>query len=540
MKKNNVTLLRILSLIAFIAVIALTVLLFGCGEEPKDDTPDKYITDKIPLGGKSPLREISKDGELNYLLPKTKDDGDYTEFFTIQIGAFGSLENAHKLLSDLKSEGYNVFLFESHIKSDSLYKVGLGTFKKKEDARAYLNELVIPGFEGLWITQVRHGSAVKLTPEKDGTETSKDDKETEMVYISDKISKVAEENEDDGDDKVKSIDKWGVWLKRGDGEPLMLAENDDRIRRPLISPDGKRVAFIIIETEKGGGKISVVDTYGSKTESIIPAPVALNHHIWISSEILAYISISASKRIANKIIIYNVIKRKGEVLISSKENLFSNLTLSPSGRFIAYDATTSALNTGGDEAVHVETINLETGVKGVIRPGFTTRLLGWYPDGNLMVAYHLEPDTGKSFKYSFAKSDPEGKNIMMLDEIKPVRNVGPGVVSPDGGHIVFVTWKITEDEEKDTRRRTPTELWLLDIEGNGARRLLKRDSILYGPAWSPRGDEIVISAKLKSRFNVFLVSDFGLSGDGKETEKKPKVKKLFDIDDNSFDASFYR
>ena len=129
---------------------------------------------------------------------------------------------------------------------------------------------------------------------------------------------------------------------------------------------------------------------------------------------------------------------------------------------------------------------------------------------------------------------------MALDEIKPVRNVGPGVTSPDGRHIVFVTWKIKDDEEKSTRRRTPTELWLLDIEGNRTKKLLKRDSILYGPAWSPRGDEIVISVKLQSRFNVFLVSDFGLGGNGKETGKKPKVKKLFDVDDNSFDASFYR
>lgn len=531
MKRSFITLCKPLLITSLIAVISLY---FGCGERTADDKKDNYITGKIPLEGRSPLREVSKEGDLDYLTPKAEDNGDYKEFFTIQVGAFGSLENAHKLLSDLKSEGYDVFLFESHIKSDSLYKVGLGTFEKKEDARAYLDKLAIPGFEGLWITQVRSGSAVNIDTEKEGNDLSEKTRVAEMVYVSDKI--------DDADDRKG---RWGVWLKRGEEEPVLLAEREERIRRPVISPDGKRVAFIVVETDDGGGKISIADTYGSKKESVIPAPVPLNHHIWLSSEVLAYVSASPSKNIANKIVVYNIIKRKGDVLISSKENLFKNMILSPKGRHIAYNAYNLSMGSDdkkrsikgdGDEAVHVETINLETGKKGVIRAGYTTRLLGWYPDGSLLVAYHLMPGTGKSYDYSFAKSDPGGKNIVMLDEIKAIKNVGAGVASPDGRHIAFVTWKITDDEDGSSLQ-SPRELWLMEIERGIATRLLKRDSLLYGPSWSPKGNELAVTAKIKNRLNVFIVEDFGDDKDG--TEKKPKVKRLFDIDDNSYDAVFY-
>ncbi|GEM_PF-2197355 len=526
------TFLGLSGLLVVVFVIAST---FGCGEKVADDEKEKYVTGKIPLDGKSPLREIPREGELNYLKPKPEDRGDYTEFYTIQLGAFSSLENAHKLLSDLKGNGYDVFLFESHIKSDSLYKVGLGTFEKKEDARAYLDNLAIPGFTGLWITQVRYGSAVDLDTEKGKGEATEKSKIAEMVYVSDKAV-----NGDDG------AGKWGVWLKRGEENPLLLAESEARIRRPIISPDGKRVAFIAVENEAGGGKISIADTYGSKKASVIPAPVALNHHIWISAEVLAYVSTSPSKEIANKIVIYNIIKRKGDILISSKESLFENLILSPNGKYIAYDAHSAAAgydsavspkNVESDEAVHVETINLETGSKRVIRAGYTTRLMGWYPDGSLMVAYHPEPGKGKSYSYSFASSDPEGKNIVMLEDIKTVKNVGPGVSSPDGRRIAFVTWKIEGDDGK-SKRRTPKELWLIDVDGGDAKRLLKRDSILYGPSWSPESDELVITGRVKNRLNVFVVGDLGTGGKG-ETKKNPSVKRLFDIDDNSYDATFH-
>ncbi|MBN1572521.1 MAG: SPOR domain-containing protein [Deltaproteobacteria bacterium] len=507
----------------------------GCGEKVAEDEKEKHVTGKVPLDGKSPLREIPKEGELNYLTPKPEDRGDYTEFYTIQLGAFSSLENAHKLLSELKSDGYDVFLFESHIKSDSLYKVGLGTFEKKEDARTYLDNLVIPGFEGLWITQVRYGSAVDLDTEKGKGEAAEKSNVAEMVYVSDKAA--------DGDGGAV---RWGVWLKRGEEEPLLLADSEETIRRPIISPDGKRVAFIVVENEAGGGKISIADTYGSKNVSSIPAPVALNHHIWISAEVLAYVSTSPSKEIANKIVIYNIIKRKGDVLISSKDNLFENLILSPNGKYIAYDAHSYASgydssvlpkNVDSDEAVHVETINLETGSKRVIRAGYTTRLMGWYPDGNLMVAYHQEPGKGKSYSYSFASSDPDGKNIVMLEDIKTVKNVGAGVTSTDGRRIAFVTWEIEDDEGK-SKRRTPTELWLLDVERGEAERLLKRDSILYGPSWSPGGDELVITGRIKNRLNVFVVGDLG-TGDGGAGKKSPSVKRLFNLDDNSYDAAFH-
>lgn len=472
------------------------------GEEPQPETKKFSVTEKTPLV------EVTADDELNYLQPKVEGDVQLTQFYTVQMGAFTNLENAHKTLSDLKGRGYDAFLFENTDAPETLYKVGVGAFEYKADAEEYFKGLRIPGYEGMWITMVRSGPESKLPSPDLGPEESSSEPEStwKMAFISDRG------------------DNWGVWFMRKNKEPVFLAEGDKSLRRPMISPDGMKVAFIRIEDESAGGKISVVDTYGSKEEFVIPSPLPLNYHLWMTSDTLAYVSTSSGTISANKIIIYDVLRKEGEVLFSTDKYKIRDLALSPDGLYLAYHASLDTVGEDTDKAIHVGVIDLKTGEKGVIRAGYTTRFLGWYPDDSLLIAYHPKPGEGEKFDYSFAKSDPKGKEIVIMEDLNTVTNVGRGLTSPDGRFVTFLTWVV----EKESKSRTTKELWLFDLKEEKTKRLLKKDSIIYGPAWSPDSKEIGFTSKVNKKWNVFIVRDI----------ENPVAKRLLGKEDNTYDLDW--
>ena len=167
-------------------------------------------------------------------------------------------------------------------------------------------------------------------------------------------------------------------------------------------------------------------------------------------------------------------------------------------------------------------IDIKMGGNWTIRAGYTTRFLGWSKDGSLIISFHEEPGSGRSFKYSFAISDVRGEEIVVLEEPGTIKNVDKGVTSPDGSYIAFTTWKV----EKDTGNHVPTRLYLFDVDERRITELVKKYPIVYGPTWSPLGDEIAVTIKVNNRWRVYVVSDFD----------DVKLKKLFDVKDNNYDV----
>ncbi len=472
------------------------------GEESQPETKKFSVTEETPLV------EVTADDELDYLKPKIEGEVELTQFYTVQMGAFTNLENAHKTLSDLKGRGYDAFLFENTATPQTLYKVGVGAFENKEAAEEYLTGLRVPGYEGLWITMVRSGPESKLPSPEVGSEEGSTEPEStwKMAFISDRG------------------DSWGVWFIRKNKEPVLLAEGDESLRRPMISPDAMKVAFIRTEDEGAGGEISVVDTYGSKEEFVIPSPLPLNYHLWVTSDTLAYVSTSGRSISENKIIIYDVLRKEGEVLFSTDKYTIGDLSLSPDGLYLAYHASLEMVGEDTDDAIHVGVIDLKTGEKSVIRAGYTTRFLGWYSDDSLLIAYHAEPGEGGKFDYSFAKSDPKGKDIVIMEDLDGVTNVGSGVTSPNGRFVAFLTWVV----DKESKSRTTKELWLFDLKEQKTKKLLKKDSIIYGTAWAPDSKQLGFTSKANTKLNVFIVKDIG----------NPVAERFLGKEDNTYDLDW--
>jgi len=490
-------------LMTLFLMTALILMVFSC-----DDHENKtFETKKFSIIDEAPLVEVTIGDELDYLQPSADEEPESTQFFTVQIGAFSSLENAFKAITDLKSRGYSdVFLFENPSGSVPLYKVGLGIFENKGDAAAFLETLSIPGYEGMWIALVMRSPRLDMGKEGETDTSSEIEGSWEMAYLTHREGGI------------------NVWFHRQYDDPLLLKSSDENTRRPELSPNGERVAFLHLEEGSEGGEISVIDAARPEKEFIIPSPIPLNHHLFITDAVICYVSISTGTLPKNKIIIYDVVGRKGQVLFSTEQYRISDLSLSPDGKYLAYHASLGAVAPDSDEEVHVGIIDLKTGEKSVIRAGYSTLLLGWNPDDTIMIAYHEKQGDRNQFDYILATADLLGENIMRVEEVRPIENVNPGISSPNGRRIAFTTWK----KKKETRNRIPDKLWIYDTKKKSLKRLLSRDAGIYYPAWSPEGDSLLFSSREGERWRAFLVEDLSDS----RIRAFPKIK------DGAFDISW--
>lgn len=105
---------------------------------------------KIALGAESEVNlkvekpEIAKQEKKSLLskntpLPPVVPDGQYT----IQIGSFKNEADAKKLQNKLKSKGYPAFLKQVTIGQDTWFRLRIGTFENKDQAKIYGDILLI-------------------------------------------------------------------------------------------------------------------------------------------------------------------------------------------------------------------------------------------------------------------------------------------------------------------------------------------------------------------------------------------------------------
>ncbi|MDD4294740.1 MAG: SPOR domain-containing protein [Candidatus Omnitrophica bacterium] len=72
-----------------------------------------------------------------------KEQGDY---FTVQVGAFGSKDNAYALDNELKKLGYSSYVDVTYKKDYTLYKVKVGKFYGRLDAESVYDKLIRQGY----------------------------------------------------------------------------------------------------------------------------------------------------------------------------------------------------------------------------------------------------------------------------------------------------------------------------------------------------------------------------------------------------------
>ena len=525
MKKLKRSLLRFRSILALAASVILLAP-FACSEPESTPQPPPIIPLEETL---TPADIIADDGPTGEDIPLSGEADlveESTTYFTVQMGAFSTRENAETAAEELVSLGYDAFVFEVPDTPALSYKVGVGKHAEKDDADLSVEDLDIPGYEGMWVTSFTETILVPVMRESApgmDFDTSPDSYDG-MVCISRKViePEAPEESTNTGEEQVL----FEMLSLASGSDPITVYSNDTPgkiLSRPRISPDGSHVACIIRDTGDLGGEIVVIPNTSSSDTFIIPSSLMLAGHIWITSTVLAYVSIPPSTQIPAKIFLYNLKRGVGEVIHEVQKRIITDLSLSPNGRFLSYHATQGFVDKEGDESISVGVIDLETGEVKTLRPGFTTRMIGWLPDGDLMLAYHVESGSGASFEYLFATADPITGDIVLINSIDPVINVGRGTASPSGDLIAFFTWSMEEDSQP-----VSSNLLLLSPDDGSIETILSKKSFLLGPIWSPDGGSLAYTAVSKDTRRIYLITDLD----------NPDPRRLFEGDGEQFDIDW--
>ncbi len=139
------------------------------------------------------------------------------------------------------------------------------------------------------------------------------------------------------------------------------------------------------------------------------------------------------------------------------------------------------------------------------RPGSPRRQLGPLAAGILVCAVWNAP-TGADQTHPFSVHD-----------LLAMERIGDPQVSPDGRRVVFVLR--TTDLEANKGR---TDLWLVETDGNGLKRLTSHPDADSNPRWSPDGRTIFFLSPRGGSSQVWRIS-----ADGGEAE--PVTKEPLDV-----------
>jgi len=337
--------------ITMLVVSVILLALFACSEPesppqppiiPLEEmlTPAEIITDDGPTGEDIPLPAKADLVEES------------TTYFTVQMGAFSTRENAESAVDELVFLGYDAFVFEVPDAPTLPYKVGMGKYTQKDAADLFVADLDIPGYEGVWVTSFTETILVpivrELSPGMDFDTPADDD--GGMVCIGRRI--IGPERPEESTNKREETVLYEVLSFSPGIDPITIYSSDAPgkiLSRPRISPDGAHIACIIRSSDELGGDIIVVPHTVSSDAFVIPSSLEIAGHIWITPTVLAYVSIPPSAQIPAKIFLYNLKRGVGEVIHEVEKRIITNLSLSPDGRFLSYHATQGFVDTKGDE-----------------------------------------------------------------------------------------------------------------------------------------------------------------------------------------------
>ncbi len=101
----------------------------------------------------------------------------------------------------------------------------------------------------------------------------------------------------------------------------------------------------------------------------------------------------------------------------------------------------------------------------------------------ILLSPSWRPDGKEILVTSYRSGRPEVWGVRVADgafrRVVPVANAMGGVYSPDGRRIAFT---VTD--------RGDTDVWVVDADGTGARRLTRDPAIDLSPSWSPDGGQL--------------------------------------------------
>ncbi|MBS1828618.1 MAG: protein kinase [Acidobacteria bacterium] len=336
--------------------------------------------------------------------------------------------------------------------------------------------------------------------------------------------------------------QWDIFLQRAGGATAINLTNDEADdTQPALSPDGKFIAF---RSERGGGGLFVMEATGENPRRIaaqgyLPAWSPDGRSIVYSTETFTLPSIRGGP--TSRLVIVDVATGKDRRLVTGDA---IQPKWSPHGHRIAYWGlaaggqrniyTVRADGTGGSAVALMTDVAVDWnpvwGVKGdelyflsdrggtmnVWRIGVdeqTGEARGSVSPMTLPAAHvmHFSATEGGSFVYAAGQQETllysigyDEQNVKTSGEITAAsaginsRNIYNFSFSPDGKQLVHDA--VGEGQE---------DIWIVNADGSGRRRLTSDAFIDRMPVWSPNSNEIAFFGDRSGEYDEWMIQSDG-------------------------------
>ncbi len=314
-----------------------------------------------------------------------------------------------------------------------------------------------------------------------------------------------------GDSRIAFISGTGLYVVNADGSRQRSLARDARAVTPAWSPDGQRIAFVTQALDEAR-EISVVNADGGEVENLTRNPGPDDAPAWSPD----------GRKIA-----FERFNRHPEIYVmnadgSGQRNLSRhpagdvNPVWSPDGRKVAFVRRISFVGpprVGGPPGLNILYRNY---LYVVNADGSGLRQLA--PEA---VCGDLSPDwspDGRTIRCGHSLVQVDGSGLRSLPRVIPWN----GAWSPDGQKIAF-TQSFPPGSHGSPRMQY--DIFVMNADGSGQRRLTRSPGGDGSPAWSPDGRKIAFISHRDGNVEIYVMNADG-SGQRRLTNS-PEPERWF-------------